>query len=67
MEVGDTVCNIYDYPDIGLSKGYVLYFCSDRVCLVLSNHKTMLNTFVRHYADSRIVLTEKYDFVLDKW
>lgn len=60
MEIGDTVCNTHDYNKIGEAKGICLYYDMNRIWVKSSNHKLLLQTYLTHYHESRIVLFEKY-------
>ena len=61
MEIGDTVCNVNDYSEIGEIKGYVLKFYNNnsRVKIALSNRKHFLKSYSKYFALTRIVLIEK--------
>lgn len=67
MEIGDTICNAYDYTDCGKIKGFIyintknhnLYRNVPRISIILQDNKWSLQTYSKYYEYSRIVLLEK--------
>jgi len=60
MQIGDTICNIYDYNMAGEIKGYVLALYNIYVVLITTNGKKILDTYKNRFAQSKIVLLEKH-------
>jgi hypothetical protein len=67
MEIGDTVCNVNSYYRIGEIKGYITKitindnFEGDRVHLIRTNIRMYYQSYLGHFANSRVVLLEKYN------
>jgi len=60
MTVGDTICNVNDYNEIGEIKGYVVDISHTYVVLITANGKKAIDTYKKHFVLSKMVLIEKY-------
>ena len=73
MEIGDTVCNVYDYDNVGKVKGHIVRIIvrvdkkyiaieeDDRIHLITSDMKRLYGGYYNFFAVTRIVLLEKYN------